>query len=77
MFVKITKHEAIFDVIDKGIGYDLRDHKTPQLEEIIKAKRKGGLGLLLVQKIMDKIDFIPDTKGNIIRLVKHLSSEPG
>ncbi len=71
VFVEITKNEAIFDVIDKGVGYDLRNHKSPRLEEIIETKRKGGVGLLLVQKIMDKIDFIPNTKGNIIRLIKH------
>ncbi len=71
VFTNVKKHEAIFDVIDKGFGYDLRNHKMPHLDEIIKSKRKGGVGLLLVQKIMDKIDFIPDTKGNIIRLIKH------
>ncbi|VAW28525.1 hypothetical protein MNBD_BACTEROID06-116 [hydrothermal vent metagenome] len=71
VFTDVKKHKAIFEVIDKGHGYDLRNHKMPHLKEIIKTKRKGGVGLLLVQKIMDKIDFIPDTKGNIIRLTKH------
>lgn len=66
------KKELIFEVIDKGLGYDLRNHKMPKLEEIIKSKRKGGVGLMLVQKIMDKIDFVPSNKGNIIRLIKHL-----
>ncbi len=71
VYVEIKPHQAVFEIIDKGIGYDLSKHKMPRLEEIIKFKRKGGVGLLLVQKIMDKIDFIPDTKGNIIRLIKH------
>ncbi len=70
VYTDIKSNQAIFEVIDKGIGYDLRNHKMPQLKDIIKAKRKGGVGLMLVQKIMDKIDFIPNTKGNIIRLIK-------
>ncbi len=71
VFTNIRANEAIFEVIDKGEGYDLRNHIMPQLNDIIKARKKGGVGLLLVQKIMDKIDFIPNTKGNIIRLIKH------
>jgi len=70
VYTDIKSNQAIFEVIDKGIGYDLRSHKMPQLSDIIKSKRKGGVGLMLVQKIMDKIDFIPNTKGNIIRLIK-------
>lgn len=72
VFVEIKKDEIVFEVIDRGLGYDLRTHKMPKLNEIIKSKRKGGVGLILVQKIMDKIDFIPDNKGNIIRLIKHV-----
>ncbi len=72
VFVEIKSNDIIFEVIDNGLGYDLRKHKMPEVNEIIKAKRKGGVGLMLVQKIMDKIDFIPSNKGNIIRLIKHI-----
>jgi serine/threonine-protein kinase RsbW len=67
----VNTQKAIFEIIDRGISYDLRNHKTPQLDNIIKKKKKGGIGLLLVRKIIDKIDFIPSPQGNIIRLVKH------
>lgn len=72
VFVQVNEHAIIFDVIDNGLGYDLRGHKMPIVNEIIKQRRKGGVGLMLVQKIMDKIDFIPSNKGNIIRLIKHM-----
>lgn len=67
----ISQKQATFEILYKGVGYDLRNHKMPKLIDIIKTKRKGGVGLLLVNKIMDKIDFIPNTNGNIIRLIKH------
>ncbi len=72
VFVDTKNDNITFEVIDRGSGYDLRNHKMPKLTEIIKTKRKGGVGLMLVQKIMDKIDFIPSNKGNIIRLIKHI-----
>jgi len=70
--IELNTNEVKFDVLDKGKGYDIRKHKMPALKEIIKSKRKGGVGLLLVHKIMDQIDFIPQNNGNIIRLVKHI-----
>lgn len=72
VYAEIKSKEVVFEVIDKGLGYDIRNHKMPKLNEIIKAKQKGGVGLMLVQKIMDKIDFIPGNNGNIIRLIKHI-----
>lgn len=72
VFIETKNTNITFEVIDKGSGYDLREHKMPDLGEIIKTKRKGGVGLMLVQKIMDKIDFIPSNNGHIIRLIKHI-----
>ena len=72
VFIETNKEDITFEVIDRGFGYDLRTHKMPDLEEIIKTKKKGGVGLMLVQKIMDKIDFISSNNGHIIRLIKHI-----
>jgi len=72
VYIETNNTNITFEVIDRGSGYDLRKHKMPDLGEIIKTKRKGGVGLMLVQKIMDKIDFIPSNNGHIIRLIKHI-----
>lgn len=72
VIAELKDHEIVFEVVDNGMGYDLRTHKVPNLKDIVRSKRKGGVGLLLVQKIMDKIDFIPYNNGHIIRLVKHI-----
>ena len=70
--IELTPSQIIFEVVDNGKGYDISKHKMPIVDDIIKSKRKGGVGLLLVQKIMDEIDFVPHNNGNIIRLIKHL-----
>ncbi len=72
VFAEVAKHKVVFEIIDKGQGYDITHHPMPNVNDIIKSKRKGGVGLLLVHKIMDKIEFVPDTKGNIIRLIKDI-----
>lgn len=72
VLTELKEGEVIFEIMDNGLGYDLRNHKIPNIKDIVKSKRKGGVGLFLVQKIMDEIDFIPYNKGHIIRLVKHI-----
>ena len=64
--------KIIFDIIDKGSGFDIRKYPEPDIKEIIKMKRKGGVGLLLVKRIMDDIDFINKKEYNIVRLTKNL-----
>jgi serine/threonine-protein kinase RsbW len=66
------KERIVFEIIDKGHGFDLRKYPEPDLREIIKQKRKGGVGLMLVKRIMDEIDFIEKKDYHIVRLIKNL-----
>lgn len=60
----------IFEITDKGIGFDMNKYKEPTLHELVDSKRKGGLGLMLVKRIMDKIEFKSEKNSNICRLIK-------
>jgi serine/threonine-protein kinase RsbW len=64
--------KIVFDIIDKGSGFDLRKYPEPDINEIIRQKKKGGVGLMLVKRIMDDIDFITKEDYNIVRLTKNL-----
>ena len=64
--------KIVFDIIDKGSGFDIRKYPEPDINEIIRQKRKGGVGLMLVKRIMDEIDFITKKDYNIVRLTKIL-----
>lgn len=50
VFAELKKEEVIFEVIDNGLGYDLRKHEAPNLKDIVKAKRKGGLAYFWFKK---------------------------
>ena len=54
--ILVDGHEITFDIIDKGNGFDINQYKKTNLEEIIREKKKGGIGLILVKKIMDDIE---------------------
>lgn len=70
--IKIDRVE--YEVIDNGIGFDIRKYPEPDLDEIIKTKRKGGVGLMLVKRIMDEIDFYSRKGKSIVKLTKYLEA---
>lgn len=73
LVVNVEEKSGItFDIIDKGIGFNIQKYKEPNVQEIIKKKQKGGVGLLLVRRIMDKIEFNHEPTGNTCRLFKKL-----
>ena len=70
-----TKPEEVeFIIKDKGVGFNINEYREPDISEIVNAKRKGGLGLMLVKRIMDQIEFSTEKNHNICKLVKKLSS---
>ena len=62
--------EITFDIIDRGDGFDIGDYKEPSISDIVKQKRKGGIGLMLVRRIMDEVELIQGEKENVYRLHK-------
>ncbi|HNP17383.1 MAG TPA: ATP-binding protein [Fulvivirga sp.] len=62
----------IFNIIDKSEIFDISEYVEPKLEDIIKKQRKGGLGLILVKRIMDDIEIIREPHKNICRLTKNI-----
>lgn len=62
----------VFDIIDKAEIFDIAGYEAPKLEDIIKRQRKGGLGLILVKRIMDNIEILQKPSGNVCRMTKKI-----
>jgi serine/threonine-protein kinase RsbW len=60
----------ISDISDKGEAFNFNNYQVPELNDIVKNKRKGGLGLMLVKRIMDKIEFTKENDYTVCRLFK-------
>ncbi|MDH5598608.1 MAG: ATP-binding protein [Cyclobacteriaceae bacterium] len=65
-----NKKGILFKIFDYGSDFDINDYKEPKIEELIKSRRKGGVGLILVKKIMDKIQFINENGRKVCHLYK-------
>ncbi|MCK5469977.1 MAG: ATP-binding protein, partial [Cyclobacteriaceae bacterium] len=59
------KSEITFDIIDHGDGFNIGNYQEPSISDIVKQKRKGGIGLMLVRRIMDEIELIKGEKKNV------------
>jgi len=68
-----TQKSIIIEITDYGDGFDIQQYKEPSLADIVRSKRKGGIGLMLVRRIMDKVEYIEKDKKNIYRLYKKLA----
>lgn len=68
--INFTPRQIVFTFRDRGIGFDINKYEAPAINEIVSSRRKGGLGLMLVKRIMDKIEFATEKNYNICRLIK-------
>ena len=68
--IQFKPKQIVFTFKDKGVGFDINQYESPSMEEIVSTRRQGGLGLMLVKRIMDKIEFSTEKNHNICRLIK-------
>lgn len=73
--IKKIKGKLVFEIIDSGEYFDISQHEEPSIEQVIKDKSAGGIGLILVKKIIDQIQL--ETRGgqNVCRLSKMLTNQ--
>ena len=62
-----------FEIRDEGIPFDPTLADPPDLDEIIKTRRKGGFGIYLARKLMDGFEYKRDKKQNVLLMSKKLS----
>lgn len=72
--VKGLKKKLTIEITDKGDAFNLLEYEVPDLKKVIEEKRKGGIGIFLVKKIMDKIEFESKNGKNTCRLIKNFPS---
>ncbi len=67
----VTENEGVtFKIIDEHEMFDLLNYEAPSLDELVKTQRKGGIGLILVKKIMDNITIRTENGKNCCCLFK-------
>ncbi|GHA70313.1 ATP-binding protein [Pontibacter akesuensis] len=62
----------VFEVTDEGVAFERSNYKEPDIQEHIRIGKKGGVGIALVNRIMDKVEFSSKGAKNICRLYKKI-----
>jgi anti-sigma regulatory factor (Ser/Thr protein kinase) len=69
----VEEGEIHFDIIDTGKHFDPSKVTPQSVEELVKQRRSGGLGLRLIRTIMDDVQYrIVPGEMNELRMTKRL-----
>jgi len=66
----VRKDSLTVALIDQGKYFDPRQVKDPDLGRYVSIGKKGGLGIFIIRKLMDDIDYHKTEEGNELRLTK-------
>lgn len=57
LHLKVTPQNVVCEIIDRdSIFYDFSNHRNPDIEQIVREGKNGGVGLMLVKRLVDKIE---------------------
>ncbi len=65
----------VFSILDRAQSFNPLEVAQPDMQEYFKSFRHGGLGVHLMRRIMDKIEYFPSNSGQVdneLRLTKML-----
>ena len=70
--IRKDRHRVIIEIRDSGLPFDPCQAPNPDIDEVVAAGGKGGLGIFLTREIMDECLYRRDGGQNILTLVKKL-----
>ncbi|MDH7514908.1 MAG: ATP-binding protein [Bacteroidota bacterium] len=63
----------VVTILDTGLPFDAAHYRPPRRLDYIRKPRRGGLGIILMKKLMDEVEYSAAPGApNEIRLVKYL-----
>jgi len=70
--VSMKKPEFEILIQDKGKHFNPNQIPVPNMKEYMSHYKRGGLGMYLMKKLMDKVEYSIHPKKNVVRLIKYL-----
>lgn len=69
--LKATPESVVCEIIDRdGVFYDFDNHRNPDIGQIVREGKNGGVGLMLVKRLVDKVEVERHGTQNTWRLTK-------
>ncbi len=72
----VRKSSLTICIIDQGTYFDPKHVKDPDLNRYMDIGKKGGLGIFIIRKLMDEIDYHKTEEGNELRITKYIDKPP-
>ncbi len=73
--VIVKKASVTVSLIDQGKYFDPRNVKDPDLKRYVEIGKRGGLGIFIIRKLMDELDYRKTEEGNELRMTKNRVAE--
>ncbi|HEX9974195.1 MAG TPA: ATP-binding protein [bacterium] len=70
MNVNVKNDRLVVELIDQGISFDPNQVGDPNIPHYVQVRKKGGLGIFIIRKFMDDIQYVTTGQKNILRLIK-------
>jgi len=64
--------EFSITIRDQGQAFDLRNVKSPDLKMYVETRKRGGLGVFLMNQLMDEVHYRTAHEGNTLMMSKRL-----
>lgn len=66
--LQVDDDALVLEIDDDGVAFDPRSAPCPDLDAPIEQRPVGGLGLLLVSELADRLDYRRDGLRNVVRV---------
>ncbi|NOY79005.1 MAG: SpoIIE family protein phosphatase [Calditrichaeota bacterium] len=73
--VIIRKTSVTVSLIDHGRFFDPNNVKDPDLKRYVAIGKRGGLGIFMIRKLVDDIEYYRTGEGNELRLTKKIEKK--
>ena len=71
--IRVTEEKVYIEVTDEGKYFNPKEFNLPDLNQPLEKRIPGGIGLHLILKLMDKINYKQEDGKNVLRLEKFRS----
>ncbi|HRP67957.1 MAG TPA: ATP-binding protein [Turneriella sp.] len=64
------KNKVTATFFDSGASFNLKDVEAPDISKNLRGEKRGGYGVFLIRKLVDKIVYSARRRLNVTRLIK-------
>ena len=72
----VREKNVTVSMIDQGHTFDPNNVRDPDLQRYVEIGKKGGLGIFIIRRVIDEIEYRKTVNGNELRLTKKRDVSP-